>query len=140
MLRRVPHPSRHTHFRGLHAPWRSTMSDPLASRMSAEITDKWHDLAEKRRMHFIELFESGRWKLYYSDAEFASLMREAVQLADDWKRLTVHPGAPDEIPGLPDRSSRPRDRARVELGATVARGSPYLAAPAPNPCRGTIRG
>ena len=71
------------------------MSDPLAPHMSAEITDKWHDLAEKRRAHFIELLESGRWNLYYTEAEFTALMREAVQLADDWKRLTVHPGAPD---------------------------------------------
>lgn len=62
--------------------------------MSAEITDKWHDLAKKRRAHFIELFETGRWKLYYSETEFTALMREAIQLADDWQRLADHPGTP----------------------------------------------
>jgi uncharacterized repeat protein (TIGR03809 family) len=55
--------------------------------MSAEITRKWRDLAEKRRTHFVDLYESGRWKHYYSESEFVALMREAVQLADDWTRL-----------------------------------------------------
>jgi uncharacterized repeat protein (TIGR03809 family) len=55
--------------------------------MSAEITRKWHDIAEKRRTHFIDLYESGRWRHYYSEREFVSLMREAVRLADDWNRL-----------------------------------------------------
>jgi uncharacterized repeat protein (TIGR03809 family) len=63
------------------------MSDTIPHRMSSEITRKWHDLAEKRRTHFVDLYESGRWKHYYSESEFISLMRQAVQLADDWSRL-----------------------------------------------------
>jgi uncharacterized repeat protein (TIGR03809 family) len=57
--------------------------------MSAEITGKWHDLAERRRAHLIELYETGRWKHYYSEQEFVALMRETVQLADDWSRLST---------------------------------------------------
>ena len=55
--------------------------------MSSEITTKWHDLAEKRRAHLVVLYETGRWKRYYREDEFVTLMRETVQLVDDWSRL-----------------------------------------------------
>lgn len=57
--------------------------------MPPEITGKWHDLAEKRRAHLIDLYETGRWKHYYSESQFVALMRETVQLADDWSRLAA---------------------------------------------------
>ncbi len=63
------------------------MPNTCPKRMSPEITGKWHDLAEKRRAHLVDLYESGRWKHYYSESEFVALMRETVQLADDWGRL-----------------------------------------------------
>ena len=31
---------------------------------------KWRDLAERRRAHFIDLYRSGRWKHYYTNEEF----------------------------------------------------------------------
>ncbi len=65
------------------------MSNPFPQRMSSEITGKWHDLAERRRAHLIDLYETGRWKRYYSESEFVALMRETVQLADDWSRLAA---------------------------------------------------
>ena len=63
------------------------MSETLPRHMSLDVTSKWHDLAERRRAHFIELYESGRWKHYYSEHEFITRMRETVKLADDWSRL-----------------------------------------------------
>ena len=63
------------------------MADTIPRQMSPDVTGKWHDLAERRRAHFIELYETGRWKHYYSEREFVALMRETVQLADDWSRL-----------------------------------------------------
>ncbi len=65
------------------------MSQTLPKRMSSEIIGKWHDLAEKRRAHMIDLYETGRWKHYYSEREFVSLMRQAVQLAEDWSLLAA---------------------------------------------------
>ena len=65
------------------------MADTIPSRMSPAITSKWHDLAEKRRAHFIDLYESGRWKHYYSEPEFVALMRQTVQLADTWSQLVM---------------------------------------------------
>jgi uncharacterized repeat protein (TIGR03809 family) len=69
------------------------MSDQFPSAMSDEVTRKWHELAEKRRAHFIELYDSGRWKHYYSESDFVARMRETVQLSDQWARLTAAPPA-----------------------------------------------
>jgi uncharacterized repeat protein (TIGR03809 family) len=56
--------------------------------MSDEITRKWHALAERRRSHLVELYDSGRWTRYYSESEFVAQMRDAVQLSDAWARLS----------------------------------------------------
>ena len=63
------------------------MSDTIPPRMSPTITRKWRDLAEKRRAHFVDLYESGRWRLYYGEREFVALMRDTVRLAEDWSQL-----------------------------------------------------
>ena len=48
---------------------------------------KRRDLAERRRAHFVELFESGRWRHYYSDTEFLVEMRKAMAIAQKWAQL-----------------------------------------------------
>jgi len=58
-----------------------------------QVTQRWRDLAERRRSHFIELYETGRWKLYYTEAEFMTRMREVIQAAEQWKKL-ASPGQP----------------------------------------------
>jgi uncharacterized repeat protein (TIGR03809 family) len=71
------------------------MSDSWPQSMSQEIVGKWHELAERRRAHFVELYESGRWKRYYGENEFVAQMRDVVQLAETWARLS---GAPTQAP------------------------------------------
>jgi uncharacterized repeat protein (TIGR03809 family) len=59
---------------------------------SDQIAQRWRDLADRRRSHFIELYQSGRWKLYYSEAEFIARLREVFQAAEQWERLvSAHP-------------------------------------------------
>jgi uncharacterized repeat protein (TIGR03809 family) len=62
--------------------------------MSAEITRAWRDLAEKRRAHLIELYDSGRWKHYYTEEQLVARMREAINLRDAWERLAAGPRGP----------------------------------------------
>lgn len=54
---------------------------------SDQIARRWRDLADRRRSHFVELYESGRWKLYYTEADFVLRMREVVQAAEQWEKL-----------------------------------------------------
>jgi uncharacterized repeat protein (TIGR03809 family) len=61
--------------------------------MPVEITQKWRDLAEKRRAHLVELFDSGRWKRYYNEEQLVARTREAVRLVETWEQLVTPPGA-----------------------------------------------
>jgi uncharacterized repeat protein (TIGR03809 family) len=60
-----------------------------------QIAQRWRDLAERRRSYFIELYESGRWKHYYTEADFVMRLREVFQAADRWEKLaSPRPPAP----------------------------------------------
>ncbi len=72
------------------------MSEQILRRMPIEITRQWRALAERRRAHFIELYDSGRWKRYYTEEQFLARMREAIRLAETWEQLTTPPDAPKE--------------------------------------------
>ena len=52
---------------------------------------KWRDLAERRRAHFIELHQSGRWKHYYTKDEFSVQLRDAIDIADRWAKIAPRP-------------------------------------------------
>jgi uncharacterized repeat protein (TIGR03809 family) len=51
------------------------------------VARKWHALAERRRMHVIELRESGRWRHYYTAEGLLEALREAVGMRDAWARI-----------------------------------------------------
>ena len=67
----------------------------MSARMPAHALDavaqKWRDLAERRRAHFLELYDSGRWKHYYSEEQFLYRMREAIRLTQRWAEIAPPP-------------------------------------------------
>jgi uncharacterized repeat protein (TIGR03809 family) len=66
-----------------------------------QVAQKWRDLAERRRAHFVELHDSGRWRLYYTEEEFLARMREAIALADRWAAICEPPQTGDDGSGSP---------------------------------------
>jgi uncharacterized repeat protein (TIGR03809 family) len=52
-----------------------------------QVAQRWCDLADRRRSYFIQLYESGRWKLYYSEADFLLRLREVFLAAEKWEKL-----------------------------------------------------
>lgn len=58
-----------------------------------QLAQKWSKLAERRRAHFIELYNTGRWKHYYTEAEFLTRLREVFRAADEWEKLAARPEA-----------------------------------------------
>jgi len=56
-----------------------------------EVSQKWRDLAERRRAHFVELYRSGRWKHYYTEEQFLQRMREVIYAAEAWQQLANSP-------------------------------------------------
>jgi uncharacterized repeat protein (TIGR03809 family) len=52
-----------------------------------QLAQKWRDLADRRREHFVELYRSGRWRRYYTEEQFLAQMREVVRAAEAWALL-----------------------------------------------------
>jgi uncharacterized repeat protein (TIGR03809 family) len=75
------------------------MPEPKAFRRFAQAAEKWRDLVEKRSAHFVDLHKSGRWRLYYSEAEFLALLREAVELAISWAETSAATAAAPKAAG-----------------------------------------
>ncbi len=76
------------------------MSAGLSPRPYDSIARRWCDLAVRRRAHFLELYDSGRWKLYYDEEQFLARMREAVASVEIWAQLAAKQAAIARQPGL----------------------------------------
>lgn len=100
------------------------MSGHDGFRFSPELARKWHALAVRRRDHYAELFQSGRWRRYFSEEGFVLLMREAVASVECWGALAV----PERRKG--ERPSFQPLRVQGVRGDQAARAHPQPAAPA----------
>lgn len=88
------------------------MPEQQAAKALDEVAHKWRRLAERRREHFVELFYSGRWKLYYSEDRFLQRMREAIRLTERWAMIAPPPPEEREVPVVvPLVIDRQRDAA-----------------------------
>ena len=56
------------------------MATGLNSHPYDEVAQKWRDLAERRRLYFVDLYLSGRWKHYYTEEQFYQRMREVISI------------------------------------------------------------
>ena len=75
------------------------MTDEHPLRRFNKTAEKWRDLAEKRRLYFEELHQSGRWKYYYTEALFFRRLSKAAELVELWEpvlkaRVAELPSAP----------------------------------------------
>ena len=68
------------------------MSGQQAFGRFAKASQKWRELVEKRSLHFVELHASGRWRLHYTEEQFFTLLREALELAQMWTKIAPQPG------------------------------------------------
>jgi len=49
----------------------------------------WRELAEKRLEYLAEMFESGRWRRYYSEFVFLENIKEAKLAVETWRTLST---------------------------------------------------
>jgi uncharacterized repeat protein (TIGR03809 family) len=54
-----------------------------------DVVARWYGLAERRLAHLTELFETGRWRRYYSENVFLENIREAKAMLETWRDLTL---------------------------------------------------
>ena len=57
------------------------------------VASRWLALIERRQENFIDLCNTGRWRHYYTRAEFLEQMREVLRLRDQWAVLA---GVPEQ--------------------------------------------
>jgi len=77
-----------------------------------ELSRRWHDLAERRLAHFIELHRSERWRLYYqTEQQFAARMLEVIKAAKIWAQLADRELATVTLPALDVARTMPPSRA-----------------------------
>ena len=69
---------------------------------------KWHALAERRRNHLAELYQSGAWKRYFTEETLRSQMHEAVREVDRWGAMFD-----DQAPADADQPEGPATSPRA---------------------------
>ena len=57
--------------------------------LPAEVAQKFLALIDQNCAHLGELYETGRWKHYYSDAELGARARELLMLRDKWAAVAA---------------------------------------------------
>ena len=77
-----------------------------ASIVALEQTSrKWRALADRRCADLAELFQSGRWKRYYTEEQFLHRLRDAIRASERWAEI-----AP-VLPAAEELDARPPQRA-----------------------------
>jgi len=66
---------------------------------------KWRALADRRCADLAELFQSGRWKRYYTEEQFLHRLRDAIRASERWAEI-----AP-VLPAAEELDARPPQRA-----------------------------
>ncbi len=85
----------------------ATMHDSNSKSWQPDVfARKWHALAERRRNHLRELYESGAWKRYFSEDTLRTQMREAVREVEHWGAMLDEPAAAPEASGPPATNPR----------------------------------
>ena len=93
---------------------------------SRDLLACWRELAEERLEYLTEMFESGRWRRYYSEHAFLENIREAKRAVEIWRVLSASSPGNSAIGSswlAPERQTQfrktpPRHRPRVVERAT----------------------
>jgi uncharacterized repeat protein (TIGR03809 family) len=107
--------------------------------LGLDLGPRWRLLAERRLEHLTELFESGRWRRYYSERAFLENIQEAKAAVAHWRNLSMPPAIETAKPnGAATAQATPiivPTNAVVELNgaASEATADEMLPAPAPSP-------
>ncbi len=54
---------------------------------TSSIARRWLALVERRQAHLIELTETGRWRHYYTQAEFRDEVNRLLRVREQWAEI-----------------------------------------------------
>jgi hypothetical protein len=97
------------------------MTSQLDVTRGREIVARWCNLAEQRLDYLTELFETGRWRRFYSEHAFLENVREAKTAVEAWRDLATREGSRDnraiDLSWLGrGRTALPQNEFRRDLG------------------------
>jgi uncharacterized repeat protein (TIGR03809 family) len=79
---------------------------------SRDLLACWRELAEKRLEYLTEMFDTGRWRRYYSEYVFLENIKEAKLAVETWRALSTPDPTRNSIIVIswfaPDRAMQPR--------------------------------
>jgi uncharacterized repeat protein (TIGR03809 family) len=96
------------------------MASQLDVARGREIVARWCKLAEQRLDYLTELFETGRWRRFYSEGTFLENVREAKAAVEAWRDLLSREGS---------RDNRAIDMSWIGRAATALPLSPFRHGP-----------
>lgn len=73
------------------------MANSSDAERGRNVVARWRMLAERRLNYLIELYETGRWKVYYKEPEFLKVIQEARAALRTWEQLAP----PDPVQDKP---------------------------------------
>ena len=85
---------------------------PAATR---GLADRWQALTQARLEYLNNLFESGRWRRFYSEAAFLENIREARVAVETWRGLSTGEASSDKSGPSPSRLGRAQQNPRRPL-------------------------
>jgi uncharacterized repeat protein (TIGR03809 family) len=53
--------------------------------------ERWRMLAERRLEHMSLLYETGRWRRYFTEERFLSIIRETTESVERWRQIVPEP-------------------------------------------------
>jgi uncharacterized repeat protein (TIGR03809 family) len=114
-------------FAGWYMTHRNGVADgrDLGIDLGIDLGPRWRLLAERRLEHLTELFESGRWRRYYSERAFLENIQEAKAAVALWRDLSM----PQAIDGAARvQAARPNGAAMTPAAkpAAMAPAAPII--------------
>jgi uncharacterized repeat protein (TIGR03809 family) len=63
--------------------------------------ERWRTLAERRLEHMNVLYESGRWRRYFTEERFLKIVRETTDAVERWRQIVPDPVTASQVLTLP---------------------------------------
>ena len=82
------------------------MSEPQHGRYDG-IARRWLALIERRQENFLDLCDTGRWRHYYTEAQFLDEMRKVLRIREQWAALAGVALTDGELPPDVSHALRP---------------------------------
>jgi uncharacterized repeat protein (TIGR03809 family) len=80
--------------------------------------ERWRALAEQRLEHMTQLYDTGRWRRYFTEDQFIRVIRETRAAAEAWRKIAPGQASIAQFFTIPDEPA---------LGRTQPPPSPFAA-------------